>query len=254
MGGETSSAVIRDWRATSAGDGACTTSAVLTPERGRYTGGPPSPPPDGAAPFPTARVGTAAGLGATPPAGTRGARATANAGMGSSTAPATAAHVADVMRFSTCGFAGVRREVTTQRKELEIRNSHVRAGTKKVDDIAVLANRFTASLIIQRRTLDTMAAHMSTVLTNLAANCHALTPSVARATADAAAVAVESGVPTAVPGEMDARDAQCVLDLKVCGTSSVGYVPPSIGRNISRHSSLRSVGLSVRVVGLWTAL
>jgi len=88
----------------------------------------------------------------------------------------------------------------------------------------------------------------------MAANSHAPTSSVANATAHAAAVAATSGVLPDVPGAMDAHDAQWVLDLQVCDTSSVGSVPLSIGHNISRHSLLRSVVLSVSGVGLCTAV
>jgi len=124
------------------------------------------------------------------------------------------------MRFTSSGFSGVRREVTTQRKELAILNSQLRAVTKKVDDIAVLADRLTASLIFQRRTLVTMAADISAVVTSVAADRRALAAPVAGATPDAAAAAATSGLRTGAPISMDERDAQWVLDLKVRGPSS----------------------------------
>jgi len=148
-GGRTSFAVIHDVGVTSAGDGTGATLAVFILGRGRSSAGSPSPPPDGVAPFPPTPVSTAAGPGATSPAGTRRARALANGGTGSSTTPATAAHVAEIMRSTPCGFAGARREITKQRKELAILNSQLCPWTKKVDDMAVLADCFTASLIFQ---------------------------------------------------------------------------------------------------------
>jgi len=43
-------------------------------------------------------------------------------------------------------------------------NSQMRSVTKKVDDIAVLADRLTASLFYQRRAVINMAGEVSTVL------------------------------------------------------------------------------------------
>ena len=121
------------------------------------------------------------------------------------------------MRTSSTGFSGVRREITAQRKEVAIMNSQIRAVTKKLDDVAVLADRLTASLFYQRRAIINMAGDVTSVLTWTAAESSA-------AMASGAGPAVH-GVPDAdgnarntsvTTPEGEVQEAQWILELKVC--------------------------------------
>lgn len=128
-----------------------------------------------------------------------------------------ASQVADLTRTVSAGFAGVRREVTAQRKELAILNSQMRAVTKKVDDVAVLADRLTASLFYQRRAVINMAGDVSTVLArtvvrNIGAMASGAGPSPAGAL-DADGNAVNNEVTTM---NAEVQEAQWILELQVC--------------------------------------
>jgi len=131
---------------------------------------------------------------------------------------ATAAHIADVMRTVATGFAGVRRELTAQRKEVAIMNSQMRAVTKKVDDVAVLADRLTASLFYQRRAIINLAGDITTVLARTAAGSSAALTSGAGAAVHGAADAMgdATNVPAATT-EGEVQQAQWIQELKVCG-------------------------------------
>jgi len=120
------------------------------------------------------------------------------------------------MRSTGVGFAGVRREVTTQRKELAIMNSQLRSVTKKVDEIAVLADRLTTSVVFQRRALVAMSGDITSVLKHVAASGAASSPPTidgASAVRDAAA---DGGQMLAAT---ETQNAQWILDLKVCSCS-----------------------------------
>jgi len=134
------------------------------------------------------------------------------------------------MRFTNCGFSGVRCKVTTQQKELAILSRQLRALSRKLDETSVLADRLAASQVFQRRILVAMVADMSTVVSNMADNRQDLTAPVASTAADATAAAAMSSMPVEAPIVMDERDAEWVLDLKVIGPSSMNSMPLFVGR------------------------
>jgi len=165
--------------------------------------------------------------GATPPARAGGASSTAVAGGTASAGLVTVTHVNEIVRTTGVGLSSVRREMTTLRKEVAIMNSQLRAVTKKVDDVAVLADRLTVSLVFQRRTLVSMSGDITSVLSDTAANRAAASPPATggaeevrggRTAGRCAGADAETAVRT------EEQDAQWVLDLKVClfstGTSS----------------------------------
>lgn len=119
----------------------------------------------------------AAGTGSTPQTRARAASPTATpSGARSMSGLATALQASDFIRSTGLGFSGVRRDITTQRKELAIMNSPLRAITKKVDEISVLADRLTASLVSQRRALLSMSGDVTSVLMHVTASGPAASP------------------------------------------------------------------------------
>jgi len=119
----------------------------------------------------------------------------------------------DILRSTGVGFSGVRREITTQRKELTVLNSQLRAVTNKVDDVAVLADRLTASLVFQRRALVSMSGDITSLLNHVAASGASTSPPKIDG---AAAVGDASAVGTQTLAVTEMQNAQWVLDLKVC--------------------------------------
>jgi len=193
---------------------------------------------------PCTRGRSAAASGATPPARAGGASSTAAPGGSSSAGLVTVAHVNDIMRTTGVGFAGVRREITTQRKEVAIMNSQLRAVTKKVDDIAVLADRLTASLIFQRRALVAMSGDVTTVLSHVAVNGAALSPPATGNTdggGGAGTAGRWAGDAAQTPVATEEQDAQWVLDLKVwfvsIGTASGTASGPRCAQGCARSGS-----------------
>jgi len=166
---------------------------------------------------PRTRRASGGSSGATPPPRPACVAAAEAASGSGTTGVTTAAQIAEVMRTSSTGFSGVRREITAQRKEVAIMNSQIRAVTKKLDDVAVLADRLTASLFYQRRAIINMAGDVTSVLTWTAAESSA-------AMASGAGPAVH-GVPDAdgnarntsvTTPEGEVQEAQWILELKVC--------------------------------------
>jgi len=100
-----------------------------------------SPLPERRAASPCAR-GRSAGATVTIPPTRAGGVPMTPAAVGStlSAGPATAAQVSDLARSTGVGLAGIRGEIATQRKKLVIMSSQLRAVTKRVGDIAVLAD------------------------------------------------------------------------------------------------------------------
>jgi len=173
---------------------------------------------------PRTRGRSAGASGATPPARAPGRSLLSAAGASSSAGQVMAAHVSDIVRSTGVGFAGVRREITTQRKEVEILNSQLRAVTKKVDDIAVLTDRLTGSLALQRRTLIAMSGDITSVLSHTVANQAAAsrrTTGGAEGGGGARTGGPSAGDDAQTPAATDEQDAQWVLDLKVlcCSTA-----------------------------------
>ena len=155
--------------------------------------------------------------GSPAPARTSGGRFTTAAGGGApatpsgprATAPATSsAQVADLCRTTAVGFCGVRREITTLRKEVAIMNNQQRHMTKKIDDVAVLADRFSVLLSLQRRSVVDIATNTGKVLA--AFNALELSRG---ATAPPASGGSTMATPQSLD-EMQAQDAQWVLDLR----------------------------------------
>jgi len=138
-----------------------------------------------------------------------------------------------MIRSTTCGFAGVRREITTQRKEVAILNSQLRAVTKKVDDIAVLVDRLTASLVFQRRTLVTISGDVSTVLTSVTADRAATAAPGTSAALDGAAATLAGGVAARSALATEQHDSRWVLDLKVCIHSGACAADMSMSARVS---------------------
>lgn len=126
----------------------------------------------------------------------------------SEAAAAIATQVAALSRSSSLGFSGVRREMTGQRKELAIFNSQIRTLVKKVDDIAVLADRVTSTLTLQRGTLHDLATDVG----NVAAEVLCARSSAATASLSAAGLA-SSDVPQSQE-DSDEKDAQWVVLLR----------------------------------------
>jgi len=193
---------------------------------------------------PRTRGTTAAASGATPPARAGGASSTAAPDGSSSAGLVTVAHVNDIMRTTGVGLAGVRREITTQRKEVAIMNSQLRGVTKKVDEIAVLADRLTASLIFQRRALVAMSGDVTTVLSHVAVNGKTLSPPATGSTdggGGAGAASPWAGDDAQTPVATEEQDAQWVLDLKVrfvsIGTSSGTASGPRCAQGCARSGS-----------------
>ena len=75
-----------------------------------------------------------------------------------------AAQVAALSRSSVLGFSGLRREMTAQRKELAIMNNQQRMLIKKVDGIAVLADRLNSALMFQRKALHDLSVGVGKVM------------------------------------------------------------------------------------------
>lgn len=120
---------------------------------------------------------------------------------------ATAAQVANLSRSSMLGFSGVRREITAQRKELSIMNNQQRTLIKKINDIAVLADRLTSTVTFQRHALHDMSNDLSALLTEVRS---------ARSSATASPLGT-AAVATAAPQsqvEMEMQDAKWVLELR----------------------------------------
>jgi len=153
-----------------------------------------------------------------------GTSSTAAAAGGTwSAGPATAAHVVDIVRTTGVGFAGVRREITTQRKEVAIMNSQLRAVTKKVDEIAVLADRLTASLVFQRRSLVSVSADITSVLAHMAASRASASQQLSGETPAAGGGAAVDGATAGGDQTLagtEEQDPRWILDLKVCSCSN----------------------------------
>jgi len=192
-----------------------------------------APLPDGGGALPRSRASPAAANGGSLSVRAGATLPTGRAGNTSSAAPATAAHVADMIRSTTCGFAGVRREITTQRKEVAILNSQLRAVTKNVDDIAVLVDRLTASLVFQRRTLVTISGDVSTVLTSVTADRAATAAPGTSAALDGAAATLAGGVAARSALATEQHDSRWVLDLKVCIHSGACAADMSMSARVS---------------------
>jgi len=176
---------------------------------------------------PRTRGTSAVASGATPPARAGGASSPAAVGASSSAGLVTVAHVNDIVRTTGIGFSGVRREITTQRKEVAILNSQLRAVTKKVDDIAVLADRLTSSLLFQRRTLVSMSGDVTSLLSHNITDGATGLPRATGNTGGSGAAGTAGRGPgdnAQAPVATEKQDAQWVLDLKVwcflTGTSS----------------------------------
>lgn len=183
---------------------------------GRTAGGAQDSGVTGSATPRTRRGFTGSSTAMPPPGPACTAVAAATAGGPQASLP-TASQVTDLTRAVSAGFAGVRREVTAQRKELAILNSQMRAVTKKVDAVAVLADRLTASLFYQRRAVINMAGDVSmvlarTVVRSTGAMAAGAGPSSA-GVLDADGNAVNTAVTTM---EAEVQEAQWILELKVC--------------------------------------
>jgi len=170
---------------------------------------------------PRTRTGFVGSSAATPPPRpdcTAAAAATAGRSAGGFS---TASQFTELTRTVSAGFSGLRREVTAHRKELAIINCQMRAVTKKVDDVAVLADRLTASLFYQRRAVINMAGDVSTVLARTVVRSTREMPSGAvrlpERAADAEGNAVIDETKTM---EAQVQEAQWILELKVCSDCS----------------------------------
>ena len=191
----------------------------------------PSPGSGSASTRPRGRSAPASS--ATPPTRAGGTSSTAAVAGGSSSAgPATAAHVVDIVRTTGVGFAGVRREITTQRKEVAIMNSQLRAVTKKIDEIAVLSDRLTASLVFQRRSLVSISGDITSVLTHMAASraipSQQLTGETLAAGGAAAVGGAAAGGDETLAGTEE-QDPRWILDLKVCSCSTAAACGTAYG-------------------------
>jgi len=93
-------------------------------------------------------------------------------------------------------------------------NSQLRAVTKKVDDIAVLADRLTASLVFQRRALVSMSGDITSVLQHVTASGAAPSPPTTDGAAAIDGAAAAEGAQTLAATEV--QNSQWILDLKVC--------------------------------------
>jgi len=195
--------------------------ASQQPRAGLLAGTTRHSPGSGAA-SPRTRGVSAAPNRATPPARAGRASSAAAAG-GISAGPAAVAHVVDIVKTTGVRISGVRREITTERKEVDIMSSQLRAVTKKVDDFAVLEDRLTASLVFQHRTLASSSGNITSVLTQRAENQADASPPATRDT-EGGAGEIMGGCAAAesaqTPGMTEEQDAQWVLDLKVCSCST----------------------------------
>jgi len=206
-----------DTAAAAPAGGGASVGGVQQPRAGSLARtGTPSPASGVASPH--TRGSLAIASGATPPCRAGGSLSTAVAGATSSSGLVMAAHVSDSVRTTGVGFAGVRRQITTQRKEVATTNSQLRAVTKKVDDIAVLADGFTVSLVPQRRTIVAMSAEVTSMLSHGAASRAAASPPAAGDADGSGGAGVAgrcAGDDAQTPGTTEEHDAQWVLDLKV---------------------------------------
>jgi len=106
------------------------------------------------------------------------------------------------------GFSGVRREMTAQRKEIAVMNNQHRMLVKKVDDIAVLADRLTSALTHQSRALQELSTGVGKVFAEVrstAGSAVGASPSATCATPSAAPQSQEN---------VDINDAQWVVQLR----------------------------------------
>jgi len=115
--------------------------------------------------------------------------------------------VATLSRSITLGFSCVRREMTAQRKELAIMNNQQRMLVKKVDDIAVLADRLTSTITFLRRALHDMSVDVGKVVMEMRS------PS-ARAAASPTATGAAASTWPQSPDDEDMRDAQWIVQLR----------------------------------------
>jgi len=221
--------------------GARTRGTTSPTGRAGASSGIAAPLPDGGGALPRLRASPAAASGGSPSVRAGAMLPTGRAGNSSSAAPATAAHVGDMIRSTSCGFAGVRREITEQRDEVAILNSQLRAGTKKGDDIAVLADRLTASLIFQRGTLVAISGDVSTVLTLVTADRAAAVAPGTGVALDGAAATLARGVAARSALATEQHDSRWVLDLKVCIHSGACAADMSMSARVSEivHLALR---------------
>jgi len=165
---------------------------------------------------PRTRRGFAGSSAATPPPGPACTAAVAATAGRSHAGLSMALQVTDLTSTVSAGFAGVRREVTAQRKELAIMISQMRSVTKKVGDIAVLADRLTASLFYLRRAVINMAGEVSTVLARTVVRSTGATATGA-GSSPAVALGTDGNVVNTEVTTMEAKvqEAQWVLELKV---------------------------------------
>jgi len=95
-------------------------------------------------------------------------------------------------------------------------NCQLRSVTKKVDDVAVLADRLTSSLFYQRRAVINMAGDVSTVLARTSVRSAAEVASVVRPSTAIAPVAEGHAINVeANTMEAQVQEAQWILELKV---------------------------------------
>ena len=132
--------------------------------------------------------------------------------IGLATAPpndsgATAVQVANLSRSSMLGFSGVRREVTAQRKELSIMNNQQRTLIKKINYIAVLADRLTSTVTFHRHALHDMSKDLSALLAEVRST---------RSSAAASPLGTVEVATTAPPSQvqMEMQDAKWILELR----------------------------------------
>jgi len=166
--------------------------------------------------FPLTRRAFSGPTGATPPARPATTVPAATTAGRSQACLTTSTQLTELTRTVSAGLAGVRREVTAQRKEVAIMNCQLRSVTKKVDDVAVLADRLTSSLFYQRRAVINMAGDVSTVLARTSVRSAAEVASVVRPSTAIAPVAEGHAINVeANTMEAQVQEAQWILELKV---------------------------------------
>ncbi|OSX71002.1 hypothetical protein BU14_0617s0007 [Porphyra umbilicalis] len=136
---------------------------------------------------------------------------------GSGVSPAVvAARLSEMSRVHKDAISGIRREMTASRKELAITNGSLRELTKKMDNIAAIADRLAVSLVMQRRQLDKLGGELPAAVAAVLALPAVPTAAVETAAAPGSDVGTPSSVPDgASQQEVRVQDAQWILDLKV---------------------------------------
>jgi len=133
------------------------------------------------------------------------------------------AQVTQLHASLTSGLSSVRRELTSNRKELAVTNNNFRMVVKKVDDIAVLVDQLALSMVVQRRALIKLGVDMASGFAKFGET--------------AAAAASTEPLSGAGPGarprneeEMERQDAMWVLESKVTTPACAGMCESQVSK------------------------